>query len=106
MYTDALERQEFHLSDAITAQSASRRKLQTALARILTFIIFGVSWPLSLRAQNPNYILAQITSGTTDHHTPSINSKGEIVWSQLDPLNHLSQGRPVYSSAGFRALHF
>ena len=48
----------------------------------LVAVLAGALSPAGMFAQAPNYQITQVTTGDFDHKWPSINNKGDIVWSQ------------------------
>ncbi|MGH9396528.1 MAG: dockerin type I domain-containing protein [Terriglobia bacterium] len=53
---------------------------------VLALVIYALG-ALPLLAQcAPTYTCTQITNDPTNHESPSINDKGQIVWSQLTPV--------------------
>ncbi len=61
----------------------SQRNAVSSRLRILASLICALLVAQTARSQSaPTYTITQITSDSTNHESPSINDKGQIVWSQ------------------------
>ncbi len=67
--------------------AATIGRRQSAVGKIvLATAVYALSVLAALGQAAPTYTVTQITNDSTNHESPSINDKGQIVWSQQIPV--------------------